>query len=161
MTTFNSSNKKVSDDFNSDLNREESINSKDGKHHEGEEEEKEEDDGSLDHNKMLKEIKISNNKLNLITLSVILIFLAYFSTCFGVSISYLNQISNQVSTNTQLYSESPTLQYSYLYFLKDILLDNSTNSDLTDPERYNITVTQVYELLGERESAKRKGNSWL
>lgn len=161
MTTFNSSNKKVSDDYNSDLNREESINSKDGKHHEGEEEEKEEDDGSLDHNKMLKEIKISNNKLNLITLSVILIFLAYFSTCFGVSISYLNQISNQVSTNTQLYSESPTLQYSYLYFLKDILLDNSTNSDLTDPERYNITVTQVYELLGERESAKRKGNSWL
>ena len=161
MTTFNSSNKKVSDDYNTDLNREESINSKDGKHHEGEEEEKEEDDGSLDHNKMLKEIKISNNKLNLITLSVILIFLAYFSTCFGVSISYLNQISNQVSTNTQLYSESPTLQYSYLYFLKDILLDNSTNSDLTDPERYNITVTQVYELLGERESAKRKGNSWL
>jgi|LauGreDrversion4_2_1035121.scaffolds.fasta_scaffold332189_1 hypothetical protein len=100
MTTFNSSNKKVSDDYNTDLNREESINSKDGKHHEGEEEEKEEDDGSLDHNKMLKEIKISNNKLNLITLSVILIFLAYFSTCFGVSISYLNQISNQVSTNT-------------------------------------------------------------
>ena len=46
----------------------------------------------MDHNKMLKDIKISNNKLNFVTLTVILVFLTYFSTCFGVSISYLNQI---------------------------------------------------------------------
>jgi len=78
---------------------------------------------------MLKDIKISNNKLNMVTLSVILIFLAYFSTCFGVSLQYLSQINSQIQTNTQLYSEQPALQYTYLYFLTDILLDGSETTD--------------------------------
>lgn len=77
--------------------RRESENSK-----EGDDSDK---DNSLDHNKMLKDIKISNNKLNMVTLSVIVVFLTYFSTCFGVSLNYLNEISNQVDTNTKLYSE--------------------------------------------------------
>ena len=67
-----------------EVKRKDSENSKEG--------ESEEKDGSLDHNKMLKDIKISNNKLNMVTLSVILIFLTYFSVCFGVSMNYLNQI---------------------------------------------------------------------
>jgi hypothetical protein len=41
---------------------------------------------------MLKDIKVSNNKLNMITLSVIIVFLTYFSTCFGISLNYLSQI---------------------------------------------------------------------
>jgi hypothetical protein len=40
----------------------------------------------MDHNKMLKDIKISNNKLNIVTLSVIFVFLTYFSVCFGISL---------------------------------------------------------------------------
>lgn len=40
----------------------------------------------MEHSKMLKEIKIGNNKLNIITLSVILVYLVYFSTCFGISL---------------------------------------------------------------------------
>ena len=64
----------------------------------------------MDHNKMLKDIKISNNKLNFVTLTVILVFLTYFSTCFGVSVSYLNQISSQIKTNILLYSEEPALE---------------------------------------------------
>ena len=82
----------------------------------------------MDHNKMLKDIKISNNKLNFVTLTVILVFLTYFSTCFGVSISYLNQISSQINTDIQLYSQEPALEYTYLYFLTDLLLDNSSVS---------------------------------
>ncbi len=100
--------------------RKDSENSK-----EGEVTNEDDKDASLDHNKMLKDIKISNNKLNMVTLSVILVFLTYFSTCFGISLSYLNQIQSQVQTNTQLYSEQPALQYTYLYFLTDILLDNT------------------------------------
>jgi hypothetical protein len=50
----------------------------------------EDGDQALDHNKMLKDIKVSNNKLNMITLSVIVVFLTYFSACFGVSLKYLN-----------------------------------------------------------------------
>jgi len=49
----------------------------------------EEGEQALDHNKMLKDIKVSNNKLNMITLSVIVVFLTYFSTCFGISLNYL------------------------------------------------------------------------
>ena len=85
--------KRTEEDIDGVKKRRDSENSKEG---EGEEEK----DGSLDHNKMLKDIKISNNKLNMVTLSVILIFLTYFATCFGVSLSYLNQISSQVTTNT-------------------------------------------------------------
>lgn len=96
--------------------RRDSENSKEG--------EEDKDDGGLDHNKMLKDIKISNNKLNMITLSVILVFLTYFATCFGVSLSYLSQIKDNVEIDTQLYSEQPALQYTYLYFLTDILLDD-------------------------------------
>lgn len=48
------------------------------------------EDASLDHNKMLKDIKVSNNKLNMVTLGVILVFLTYFSTCFGISLNYLS-----------------------------------------------------------------------
>ena len=115
--------------------RRESENSK-----EGEDADK---DNSLDHNKMLKDIKISNNKLNMVTLSVIVIFLTYFSTCFGVSLNYLNDISNQVDTNTKLYSEQPALEYTYLYFLTDILLDNSAKSN-EERNRYLQKVTQMY-----------------
>ncbi len=50
----------------------------------------EEGEQQLDHNKMLKDIKVSNNKLNMITLSVIVVFLTYFSTCFGISLNYLS-----------------------------------------------------------------------
>jgi hypothetical protein len=63
------------------------------------------DDASLDHNKMLKDIKVSNNKLNMVTLGVILIFLTYFSTCFGISLNYLSQIDSYVTTQTKLYAE--------------------------------------------------------
>jgi hypothetical protein len=83
----------------------------------------EEGEQPLDHNKMLKDIKVSNNKLNMITLSVIVVFLTYFSTCFGISLKYLSEIQGYVETNTKLYSEQPALQYTYLYFLTDILLD--------------------------------------
>lgn len=109
---------------------------------------------------MLKEIKISNNKLNMVTLAVISIFLTYFSTCFGVSLSYLDQISSSVTTNTQLYSEPPALEYTYLYFLTDILLDSSETT--TDQQtRYASKVQEMYLLLDDREAAKRGGNSWL
>lgn len=75
--------KKIDEEMNnSEKQRKESENSK-----EGEDGDKE---NALDHNKMLKDIKISNNKLNMVTLTVILVFLTYFSTCFGVSLSYLN-----------------------------------------------------------------------
>jgi hypothetical protein len=40
----------------------------------------------MEQSKMLKDIKISNNKLNITTLAVILIYLIYFSTCFGISL---------------------------------------------------------------------------
>jgi len=63
------------------------------------------EDASLDHNKMLKDIKVSNNKLNMVTLGVILIFLTYFSTCFGISLNYLSQIDSYVTTQTKLYAE--------------------------------------------------------
>ena len=92
--------------------------------------EEDKDDVGLDHNKMLKDIKISNNKLNMVTLSVILVFLTYFATCFGVSLSYLGQIKDNVEINTQLYSEQPALQYTYLYFLTDILLDDQISSEV-------------------------------
>ena len=60
----------------------------DGENHEGEGQ-GEDGEQALDHNKMLKDIKVSNNKLNMITLSVIVVFLTYFSTCFGISLNYL------------------------------------------------------------------------
>jgi hypothetical protein len=63
------------------------------------------EDASLDHNKMLKDIKVSNNKLNMVTLGVILVFLTYFSTCFGISLNYLSQIDSYVTTQTKLYAE--------------------------------------------------------
>jgi hypothetical protein len=63
------------------------------------------EDSSLDHNKMLKDIKVSNNKLNMVTLGVILVFLTYFSTCFGISLNYLSQIDSYVTTQTKLYAE--------------------------------------------------------
>lgn len=119
--------------------RKDSEHSKAGGGLEGEGEDPDKDDGALDHNKMLKDIKISNNKLNLITLTVILVFLTYFSTCFGVSLQYLNQIRAQVQTNTELYSEQPALQYSYLYFLTDILLDNSATTE-EETTRYSKKV---------------------
>jgi len=109
---------------------------------------------------MLKDIKISNNKLNIVTLTVILLFLAYFSACFGVSINYLNTIANQVTTNAQLYQEQPALQYTYLYFLTDILLDSSETTP-DQQTRYQNMVTSVYSLLDDREQAKINGNNWL
>jgi hypothetical protein len=45
----------------------------------------------------------------MVTLSVILIFLAYFSTCFGISLNYLSQIQGYVDSHTKLYSETPAL----------------------------------------------------
>lgn len=83
--TFNKSGK------NDDHEEEEgSENHKEGEDDKGEH--GEHDDASLDHNKMLKDIKVSNNKLNMVTFGVIIIFLAYFSTCFGISLNYLSQI---------------------------------------------------------------------
>jgi hypothetical protein len=35
-----------------------------------------------------------------------------------------------VSTNTKLYSEQPALEYTYLYFLTDILLDATATTEL-------------------------------
>lgn len=100
----------------------------------------------MEQNKMLKNVKISNNKLNITTLAVILIYLAYFTTCFGISLQYLSEIKTQISMNTQLYSMAPTLQYSYLYFMNDLLSDNSTTppSDLGRGE-------------GSSESSKSQG----
>ena len=46
----------------------------------------------MEQSKMLKEIKIGNNKLNIILLAVILIYLTYFSTCFGISLQYLSML---------------------------------------------------------------------
>lgn len=109
---------------------------------------------------MLKDIKISNNKLNMITLSVIVVFLTYFSTCFGVSINYLNSIRGQIETNTKLYSEQPALEYTYLYFLTDILLDRAAVTE-EEQNRYKNKVAQVYQLLDAREEAKRGGVEWL
>lgn len=117
---------------NNNGERRESENSKDGN-------EEEDKDNSLDHNKMLKDIKISNNKLNMITLSVIVVFLTYFSTCFGVSLNYLNNIRSQIETNTKLYSEQPALEYTYLYFLTDILLDKAAVTD-EEQNRYKNKV---------------------
>lgn len=109
---------------------------------------------------MLKDIKISNNKLNMVTLSVIVVFLTYFSTCFGVSLNYLDTIRGQIETNTKLYSEQPALEYTYLYFLTDILLDKAALST-EEQTRYKDKVTQVYQLLDAREEAKRGGVEWL
>ena len=109
---------------------------------------------------MLKDIKVSNNKLNMVTLGVILIFLTYFSTCFGISLNYLSQIQTYVSTQTKLYSEQPALEYTYLYFLTDILLDD-TSASTYEQERYSKKVDQVYKLLDSREEAKREGVEWL
>jgi hypothetical protein len=64
-----------------------------GEERQGEDKEGGEDgEQGLDHNKMLKDIKVSNNKLNMITLSVIVVFLTYFSICFGISLNYLGKI---------------------------------------------------------------------
>jgi hypothetical protein len=109
---------------------------------------------------MLKDIKVSNNKLNMITLSVIIVFLTYFSTCFGISLNYLSQIETYVEDNTKLYSEQPALQYTYLYFLTDILLDKNSTTQY-EQERYQKKVQQMYKLLEARESAKRGGVQWL
>jgi hypothetical protein len=124
------------------------------------EEDLNEEEAGLDHNKMLKDIKISNNKLNMVTLSVIMVFLTYFSTCFGVSLSYLGQIKSQIETNTKLYSEQPALQYTYLYFLTDLLLDTSQTTD-QEWNRYTLKNAEVYQLMDAREDAKRKGVEWL
>lgn len=48
---------------------------------------------------------------------------------------------------------APTLQYSYLYFMNDILSDN-TETDPKDLSRYNTTIGQVFSLLQERQRAK-------
>jgi len=54
----------------------------------------------MDQSKMLKQIKIGNNRLNIITLAVIAIYLTYFSTCFGISLQYLSMIKDQITMNT-------------------------------------------------------------
>lgn len=165
-TNTNAPGKKVEDVIkapnplnNTQQNQQNNAERRDSENSKGENEE-EEKDNSLDHNKMLKDIKISNNKLNMVTLSVIVVFLTYFSTCFGVSLNYLNSIRGQVETNTKLYSEQPALEYTYLYFLTDILLDNAENTE-EEMTRYSKKVTQMYQLLDAREDAKRGGVQWL
>lgn len=57
---------------------------------------------------------------------------------------------------------APTLQYSYLYFMNDLLSDNA-QTDPKDLARYNSTIAEVFSLLQDRQSAKQigLGVDWL
>jgi hypothetical protein len=103
-STFNKSGKQ--DDHEE---KERSDNHQEGAEDKGENGDAE--DASLDHNKMLKDIKVSNNKLNMVTLGVILIFLTYFSACFGISLNYLSQIDSYVTTLKSWSDNLALLQY--------------------------------------------------
>ena len=73
--------------------------SKQGKNSDDDEDKQE----TKEQDKILTGIKISNNKLNLTTFGVIVLFLTYFSVCFGVSLKYMNQINGYITTYTHLY----------------------------------------------------------
>ena len=51
---------------------------------------------------MFKDIKVKNSKINIVTLIVIVVFMAYFLTSFAINMKYIQQIKNDTDVSNML-----------------------------------------------------------
>jgi hypothetical protein len=79
------------------------------------------DEGEIDKEKMFKQIRVKNNRINTVTLSVILCFLAYFSFSFGINHIYVDDLRNAINDVNEIYSLHPTYLNTFFVFMYDVI----------------------------------------
>eukprot|EP00347_Sterkiella_histriomuscorum_P019286 403342226 len=89
----------------------------------------------MDKNKMFKDIKVKNSKINLITLLVIFLFISYFATSFIVNNKFITEIHESIDYQYELYQEKHSIQYAFLYFIAQVM----KNQTIYEPYENNAS----------------------
>ncbi|CDW76577.1 pas domain s-box family protein [Stylonychia lemnae] len=156
-------------DFNNSLNSQLNLN-KSNKQIQDEVKEKEIDQmrrssslSGIDKNKMFKDIKVQNSKINMITLFVIMIFISYFATSFAVNRNYIDDIQEGIDYQYELYSEKHSLQYVFLYFVQELMQNTVLTYENNGQTTSYISsyVTNIQNVQQLKEKFKRQNSTGL